>query len=658
MGLCLIAGAFAQAAVNVSNLNIAQREGSRLVEMVYDVSSDVTNRVSVGVTVSNGTVAVNATAFSGDFGPGVETGTSRQIVWDMGMDWAGQASPDLLFTLSADDGETHSASYPCPPAKTGQTQIYRAGDDGELQKGVSWPSPRFIDRGNGTVSDTLTGLMWLKNANPCGEKNWRGAVDYCVGFSYGGHSDWRLPSTLELASLLSFSESRPALPRGHPFSRVKKDQYGYCGNYWTGTTWPIASDMAWRTGLTDGDCNTYMISEQGYVWPVRTETTSAPAPVRKTGQTTVYRTGDDGDLQPGVAWPIERFVDHNDGTVTDLLTGLMWLKDGGSSSLLNWADAVDYCENLTTNGYSDWHLPNINEIGSLIHYGKGSWGSGNWGHYPYLWLNSSQTPFSGVQNASYWSSTTWRYSSYTPYAWQAFMGGGGIGKNNKTTRYGYAWPVRSIRPGSSSQTAPADSRNYTLSVAAAHGITQPAVGNHTYAWRSAVTCSVEAVASDGWLFMGWSGDASTQYPETNAIVVMDSLSKSVVALFSDDADSDGLSNSNEWDLGTNPRNIDSDGDGFDDHFELTQGLSPTNNNSAISTYIENHGSIFGLYPSNVVLDVSLGRLLLECSGGTAQLQLQLEQSEELSTWTNAGAPIEWSLPVSETKQFFRVRSAP
>ena len=49
--------------------------------------------------------------------------------------------------------------------QTGQTDYYAAGDDGALQKGVPWPTPRFTDNGNGTVTDNLTHLIWLKNAN-------------------------------------------------------------------------------------------------------------------------------------------------------------------------------------------------------------------------------------------------------------------------------------------------------------------------------------------------------------------------------------------------------------------------------------------------------------------------------------------------------------
>jgi hypothetical protein len=60
--------------------------------------------------------------------------------------------------------------------------------------------------------------------------------------------------------------------------------------------------------------------------------TRAPMPVRKTGQATSYTTtgGEDGDLQKGVAWPNPRFTDNGNGTVTDNLTKLVWLKDAGA----------------------------------------------------------------------------------------------------------------------------------------------------------------------------------------------------------------------------------------------------------------------------------------------------------------------------------------
>ena len=49
-------------------------------------------------------------------------------------------------------------------AKTGQTSSFASGDDGSIQAGVGWQGARFKDNGDGTVTDNLTGLIWLGNA--------------------------------------------------------------------------------------------------------------------------------------------------------------------------------------------------------------------------------------------------------------------------------------------------------------------------------------------------------------------------------------------------------------------------------------------------------------------------------------------------------------
>ena len=142
-----------------------------------------------------------------------------------------------------------------------------------------------------------------------------------------------------------------------------------------------------------------------------------------------------------------------------------------------------------------------------------------------------------------------------------------------------------------------------------------------------------ATPDAGWLFMGWSGDASG----TNEAFVMMTEPKTVMANFSDDADGDGLTNTEEAGLGSNPWNSDTDGDGFDDFFEVGKGLSPTNDDSDVAVYIQNHDSSFGLYPSNVVLDVAMGEVLLDIVGNEASLNLQLKISDDLITWTDAGS---------------------
>ncbi|NIP28031.1 MAG: DUF1566 domain-containing protein, partial [Phycisphaerae bacterium] len=70
------------------------------------------------------------------------------------------------------------------------------------------------------------------------------------------------------------------------------------------------------------------------------------------------------------------FKDNGDGTVTDKATGLMWMKvDSGKlkagknkDGKLNWQEALNWAENLKYAGYSDWRLPNVKELQSIVDY--------------------------------------------------------------------------------------------------------------------------------------------------------------------------------------------------------------------------------------------------------------------------------------------------
>ena len=156
--------------------------------------------------------------------------------------------------------------------KTGQTTSYATGDDGGLQKGVTWPSPRFTDNSDGTVTDNLTGLIWLKNANPAAQLNWVAALGYCDALSHGdvagltdgsSDGDWRLPNVRELQSLIDHGRYSPALPVGHPFTGVQSDFY------WSGTTYRHETDYACYVYVLNGTMAHHAKSNTNYVWPVR-----------------------------------------------------------------------------------------------------------------------------------------------------------------------------------------------------------------------------------------------------------------------------------------------------------------------------------------------------------------------------------------------------
>jgi len=124
--------------------------------------------------------------------------------------------------------------------------------------------PRFTDNGDDTVTDKNTKLMWSKNANLCGLKNWEDACSYCGGLTLANHSDWRLPPIHELWSLIDKHQFNPALPPGNPFMNVKSD------HYWSSTTDAEITSRAWYVYFGSGyegfhDKSYYYF----YVWCVR-----------------------------------------------------------------------------------------------------------------------------------------------------------------------------------------------------------------------------------------------------------------------------------------------------------------------------------------------------------------------------------------------------
>ena len=152
--------------------------------------------------------------------------------------------------------------------------------------------------------------------------------------------------------------------------------------------------------------------------------------IQKTGQTTILAPGDDGDLQKGEDWPSPRFTNNEDGTVTDNLTRLIWTQDVDIYGATNWNDALTSCNSCNVGGYTDWYLPNVRELNSLIDYGGAQYQKLPSGH-----------PFIGTMGPTwyYWSSTN---HSNSPYA-ISFENGNML--NVGVTSLYKVWCVRSIK---------------------------------------------------------------------------------------------------------------------------------------------------------------------------------------------------------------------
>ena len=149
-----------------------------------------------------------------------------------------------------------------------------------MTAGLAMAGPRFTDNNNGTVTDNLTGLIWLKNANCFGLKTWVDALILSSNLASGNcgltdgskPGDWRLPSEDELLALLDFWYHGPALSNtagtgqwteGDPFTGVQSLYY------WSSTIGARFTGYVWLVTLWDGHAAWYSTDNNFYVWPVR-----------------------------------------------------------------------------------------------------------------------------------------------------------------------------------------------------------------------------------------------------------------------------------------------------------------------------------------------------------------------------------------------------
>ncbi len=143
-------------------------------------------------------------------------------------------------------------------------------------------------------------------------------------------------------------------------------------------------------------------------------------------------TNQDGDLQKGITL---LYNDNGNGTITDHTTGLMWQKcaDGqdpltcvGTANTFFMDDgngispAINYCENLSLDDYTDWHLPNVKQLQSIVDYGRVSPAINTY-YFPNTW------------SYDYWTSTA--YLDYNDSAWTLDFSDGSVGSDNMGNSY-------------------------------------------------------------------------------------------------------------------------------------------------------------------------------------------------------------------------------
>jgi len=259
--------------------------------------------------------------------------------------------------------------------------------------------PSYLDQGDGTITDQVTGLTW--------EKNMGSKISYTDAFiksdtmTLGGYDDWRVPTIKELYSLILFSGrvmGATAIDMfidtsyfDQPLGDADLGEREIDAQTWSSTQY---------VGLTmQGDSTVFGVNFvdgriKGYP-------KYKPGSNNTTASTMYFRM-----VRGNPAYGINDFSDHGDGTISDHATGLMW-QQADDGIMRNWEDALSYAENLELGGYDDWRIPNAKELQSIVDYSRSPQTTGtpaidplfsitgiddpngNPGHYPYFWTGTT-----------------------------------------------------------------------------------------------------------------------------------------------------------------------------------------------------------------------------------------------------------------------------
>ncbi|OON95821.1 MAG: hypothetical protein ATN32_01110, partial [Candidatus Epulonipiscium fishelsonii] len=277
--------------------------------------------------------------------------------------------------------------------------------------------PSYTNNNDGTITDNITGLMWQQDP---GEKmTWPEAVENLKKINeegFLGYSDWRIPSIKELYSLVDFSGfTRKSSSTSVPYIDTNYFVFNY-GDYAgeprfidsqiLSSTIYNSTTMANNTtvfgyNFADGRIKGYEIDKKFYCYYVRENTSY--------GQ--------------------NLFIDNGDETITDEATNLMWTKnDSGfykagtlKDGTLNWEEALNWVQEMNAQnflGYSDWRLPNIKELHSIVDYTKSPKTI-----TPAISEDFTCTPIINAFNQDdfgyYWSSTTHDDTAASPVEYNA-----------------------------------------------------------------------------------------------------------------------------------------------------------------------------------------------------------------------------------------------
>jgi len=607
------------------NVIFAQRAGTKLVDVSYDVHSTETNRVAVSLSVDDG--AIGPESVSGDVGADVSTGAGKSLVWNAGADWDGNVD-SLSFEILGEDAQGAGVDTPAGRVRIPAGQ--NSGDDpddgaysltssnalfmdeSEITKAqwdtvYNWALTNdyiFANAGSGTASNhPVHSISWVDAATWCNARSEMESFVSCYNtkscdFPANGY---RLPTAVEWQYAARGGLSEKRFPWGDTITHsnanyISDESHAYDVSTTRGLHPVYGANTAPQGSGTTNGYGLYAMAGNVKEWS--TDSSGANRVLcggRWQGQAPEARCAT---------------VSYDDPASVSSVIGFRTVQRASSSAFAVTGsdipvDTRDYLlsvssehgtpvPSLGTNTYA-WHASVTCSVESAVTSGLTNWTSAGWSGF------GSVPPEGGTPNV------------------------GGIVLTSLTSSVLWNW----------------DTNYWMENLSAGSGSTDPTSG-----WQLAGSnVQVQATASSGWLFMGWSGDASGDYAQESIIVPM-VRPVSVTATFSDDADDDGLLNTNETALGTDPRNPDTDGDGSNDPDELIAGTSPTNSVSVLA------------------VDLAFESFANELSFfGVSGRYYQIEYTDDLGgTWTSLGTVSPGSDAViseydftARPKRFYRVR---
>ncbi|MBI5593901.1 MAG: DUF1566 domain-containing protein [Deltaproteobacteria bacterium] len=156
--------------------------------------------------------------------------------------------PEIAWHESFYNGNIDDSGY---KINTGYVRAVR----GEQSQSV------YVNNGNGTVTDTSTGLMWQQNTSD-NKMTWEQALSYCENLSLAGYTDWRLPSKKELQNLVDYNRYAPAIDTTY-FPNT------FQSSYWSATTSNQNTNDSWEVYFYTGDDTENNKTDSFYVRTVR-----------------------------------------------------------------------------------------------------------------------------------------------------------------------------------------------------------------------------------------------------------------------------------------------------------------------------------------------------------------------------------------------------